>query len=1072
MSERLDEKTKAALRSYLADVRSLPNESAKTHRFATLIGELFPGSSAVTEFAAGVEKLIRIDTAAGQKRGRIDTYYGNAVIEFENSLRATGKEAEHQLRGYVSGVWAKEGKTPRPLVAIASDGIKWLTYRPTLSSDGRSKPRAEDVELEPLRELTLSERTLADFWVWLTSLLFRPQRIEPSAEQFRLDFGATSPAFRDAIEALRLAWEAVGSSSEPRLAFETWQKYLTVTYGRLTANSENGGGEEIPGSELEALFLKHTYLASVARLLVWASVSKGKTTTALREVAGEVLSGRFFESRGLANLVENDFFQWVRRAKAEVILAPIWERIIAQILSYDLGHLGEDVLKGVYQELVDPKDRHDLGEYYTPDWLCELVVAELMPPTGFARVLDPACGSGSFLRAAIAHLLRANQNGSEAARLQGVLENVVGIDVHPLAVTISKATYLLALGPLVKAAKRPVQIPVYLADSLFLPAEVKQLELGQSSGYEIRFGGDRRVTIPENVIRSADLFDGAIAACTEVALDHAKSNKESPVTLRSYLAKALPTLREHKNHEEIVKALWQFTEDLAGLIRKGKNSIWAFIVRNAYRPAMLKEHFDLIVGNPPWLSYRYIADPDYQAEVKQRAVVEYAIAPKSQKLMTHMELATVFLAHSMATFARDGARLGFVMPRSVLSADQHDNLRKRTYKAPFRLTGYWDLMGVQPLFKVPCCVLFGERGHLGTLNDALRMKTWEGKLPAKDLPWRLAKDHLHVKSGNGGVIFLGERTALSAAPGRTHPNQPSPYAGRFRQGATIVPRNFYFVRIRDLEFPVDPERLYWAETDPEQAEDAKPPYKEIRLSGHVEGRFIYCTALSKHIVPFAVLEPATVVLSLWPGGDGLVLRSAEELRHAGFREFAAWMKKAERIWNEKRERKAARQNVYERLDYQGELTDQNLGARYLVLYNAAGTNLAAACVDRQSLPLQFIVEHKLYWAACTTPAEADYVAAVLNSEAVNEAIKPFQSMGLMGERDIEKKVLDLPFPAYSSANAAHQALAELAKQAREKAAVLVRSPDFPPHLARRRGWMREQLHDFLAQIDSILRKLI
>jgi hypothetical protein len=43
MSERLDEKTKGALRSYLADVRSLPNESAKTHRFATLIGELFPG---------------------------------------------------------------------------------------------------------------------------------------------------------------------------------------------------------------------------------------------------------------------------------------------------------------------------------------------------------------------------------------------------------------------------------------------------------------------------------------------------------------------------------------------------------------------------------------------------------------------------------------------------------------------------------------------------------------------------------------------------------------------------------------------------------------------------------------------------------------------------------------------------------------------------------------------------------------------------------------------------------------------------------------------------------------------
>ena len=62
--------------------------------------------------------------------------------------------------------------------------------------------------------------------------------------------------------------------------------------------------------------------------------------------------------------------------------------------------------------------------------------------------------------------------------------------------------------------------------------------------------------------------------------------------------------------------------------------------------------------------------------------------------------------------------------------------------------------------------------------------------------------------------------------------------------------------------PIDPERIYWAETDPEQAEDSSLPYREVRLSGHVEGRFIYCTALSRHLVPFAVLEPA-IIMCLW-----------------------------------------------------------------------------------------------------------------------------------------------------------------------------------------------------------------
>jgi type I restriction-modification system DNA methylase subunit len=180
-------------------------------------------------------------------------------------------------------------------------------------------------------------------------------------------------------------------------------------------------------------------------LLIWASLSKGKTETTLRETAREILSGHFFEEQRIENIVEDDFFHWVRGAKAEAILAPVWERILSQLETYDLALLNQDILKGVYQELVDPKDRHDLGEYYTPDWLCERIVTELLPTEGFVSVLDPTCGSGSFLRAVITHLLNANPQGGDASRLRHILENVVGIDIHPLAVIIARATYLPAL---------------------------------------------------------------------------------------------------------------------------------------------------------------------------------------------------------------------------------------------------------------------------------------------------------------------------------------------------------------------------------------------------------------------------------------------------------------------------------------------------------------------------------------------------------------------------------------------------------------------------------------------------
>jgi hypothetical protein len=110
----LDDVTCRTLSRYLTDVRQLPNESAKTHRFSALVSELFPGSSASTEFAAGVERLVRIDTAAGGSRhGFVDAYHGNAVIEFENSLKATGAHALDQLREYTSGLWNAEGKGRR-----------------------------------------------------------------------------------------------------------------------------------------------------------------------------------------------------------------------------------------------------------------------------------------------------------------------------------------------------------------------------------------------------------------------------------------------------------------------------------------------------------------------------------------------------------------------------------------------------------------------------------------------------------------------------------------------------------------------------------------------------------------------------------------------------------------------------------------------------------------------------------------------------------------------------------------------------------------------------------------------
>ena len=103
-------------------------------------------------------------------------------------------------------------------------------------------------------------------------------------------------------------------------------------------------------------------------------------------------------------------------------------------------------------------------------------------------------------------------------------------------------------------------------------------------------------------------------------------------------------------------------------------------------------------------------------------------------------------------------------------------------------------------------------------------------LPSRDVNWEVAKTRLTTTKKEGRVIYLGSRAALSTAPGATAPSKPSKYQDVFKQGATIVPRSVYFVKVNDLDGKVD-SRAYWAETEPEQAAQAKKPYDDVKMSG-------------------------------------------------------------------------------------------------------------------------------------------------------------------------------------------------------------------------------------------------
>ena len=109
---------------------------------------------------------------------------------------------------------------------------------------------------------------------------------------------------------------------------------------------------------------------------------------------------------------------------------------------------------------------------------------------------------------------------------------------------------------------------------------------------------------------------------------------------------------------------------------------------------------------------------------------------------------------------------------------------------------------------------------------------------------------------------------------------------------------FYFIAAPSAE-ELSTDELF-ARTDPEQAKDGKPPYKDIMLEGLVETRFVFRTAISKNILPFAVVDLPYVVLPVMKEAGQYSLKTAAELRKLGFRNAAEWFERAEREWKKHR----------------------------------------------------------------------------------------------------------------------------------------------------------------------------
>ncbi len=134
---------------------------------------------------------------------------------------------------------------------------------------------------------------------------------------------------------------------------------------------------------------------------------------------------------------------------------------------YDFSVISADVLGGIYEQYLSfvqvrkgedktKSKRKSQGIYYTPKYIVEFIVKETLgevlkktKPKELAKikVLDPACGSGSFLNAAYDKILdtltKQNPQTSLFAKFDILKENIFGVDLDAQAVEIAQLNLLL-----------------------------------------------------------------------------------------------------------------------------------------------------------------------------------------------------------------------------------------------------------------------------------------------------------------------------------------------------------------------------------------------------------------------------------------------------------------------------------------------------------------------------------------------------------------------------------------------------------------------------------------------------
>ena len=388
------------------------------------------------------------------------------------------------------------------------------------------------------------------------------------------------------------------------------------------------------------------------------------------------------------------------------VLGQVYEQFLGSVIHLEDGHTATVEQK--------PEVRKAGGVYYTPtyivDYIVENTVGKLLEgkkpgPRGGAsklKIVDPACGSGSFLIGAYEYLLdwhrdRYLEDGPEKHRnrlYEGaggewhltidekkriLLNNIYGVDIDPQAVEVTKLSLLLKV--LEGESEQSLQTQLRMFQERALPDLRENIKCGNSLIGPDFYENEQMVLLDEEEHYRINVFDWQ-AAFPQV-FDGENPGFDAVIGNPPYIS----MLQLDKTQHSAIKPYWKrkfksaagafdiyvlFVEQSFSLVKS--SGLFSFIIPNKFLAAEYASEFrKWLITNTRFLSLLDLS------RVKVWSAAVYPVIPVLKKDKSKDFDVSVYVA--------DSPPLDDLKPLNLVSSEQLDKTPDRIWSFVTRLGG-------------------------------------------------------------------------------------------------------------------------------------------------------------------------------------------------------------------------------------------------------------------------------------------------------------------------------------------------------------------------------------------------